>query len=275
MKVGIIAWLTFHEARRRRMLWAVGLSGIAFLALFAVAFWFMYREVSTIPVVGRRAEIYNGLTLLGLYAVNFLVVMLTVLASVDILSGEIASGTIHTIVTRPIHRWEVVVGKWLGLTAMLAAFTVLLSGGLMLISRGISGYGLPNPLLGIALMVLEGIVVLALSLLGGTRLNTLANGVLLFMLYGVAFIAGWIENIGSIIGNVAAVNIGIAVSLAIPIEVMWRLAAFLMQPPLMRGLANGPFSTNSAPSPAMVAWTAGYIAVALALAIRSFNRRDL
>ncbi len=275
MKLALIAWLTFHEARRRRMLWAVGLSGLAFLALFAVAFWLMYREVSTIPVVGRRSEIYNGLTLLGLYAVNFLVVMLSVLASVDILSGEIASGTIHTVATRPIHRWEVVVGKWLGLTGMLALFTVLMSGGLMLISRVISGYDLPNPALGVALMVLEGTVVLALSILGGTRLTTLANGVLLFMLYGVAFIAGWIENIGSIIGNQSAVNIGIAVSLVVPTEAMWRLAAFLMQPPLVRGLANGPFSTNSAPSSAMVAWSIGYVLLALGLAVYSFNRRDL
>jgi len=275
MRLGVIAWLTFHEARRRRLLWAVGLMGLLFLGLFGVAFYFMYGEISKMPVVGRRAEVYNMLTLMGLYAVNFLVVMLTVLASVDILSGEIASGTIHTLLSRPIHRWEVVVGKWLGLAAMMAVFTVSMCWGLILISRAISGYYLPSPWLGVGLMVLEGTVVLSLSLLGGTRLSTLANGVIMFMLYGLAFIAGWVENIGSLIANEAAVNIGIAVSLLVPTEAMWRLAAYVMQPPLARGFANSPFATANSPSPVMVAWTVAYVVLAMVLAVVSFQRRDL
>ena len=48
-------------------------------------------EQSETTMVGDRPEIYNALTLMGLYAVNFLVVMLTVLASVDTVAGEIAS----------------------------------------------------------------------------------------------------------------------------------------------------------------------------------------
>jgi Cu-processing system permease protein len=275
VKLGIIAWLTIHEARRRRMLWVVALMGLAFLALFALGFWLVNRELQGAGIVGERPEVYNGLTLMGLYAVNFLVVMLAVLASVDILSGEIASGTIHTVVTRPIRRWEVVVGKWLGLAGMLTLFAVLMGTALVAISRAISGYDLPHAAPGIALIALAGLVMLSLSLLGGSRLSTLTNGVVLFMLYGLAFVAGLIEQIGSLIGNAAAVNIGIVVSLLIPTEAMWRLAAWLMQPPLMRGFASGPFATNSAPSPLMVGYTVVYVLAALALAVRSFGRRDL
>jgi ABC-type transport system involved in multi-copper enzyme maturation permease subunit len=270
-----IAWLTFHEARRKKMLWAVGVMGLAFLALFATGFWFVHRELQFEVVIGERPEIYNMLTLMGLYAVDFLAVMLAVLASVDTVSGEIASGTIHTVVTRPIRRWEVVIGKWLGLALMLSLFTVSMSVALMAISRAISGYNMSNPVGGIAAMLLEGLVVLSLSLLLGTRLSTLTNGVILFMLYGVAFIAGWIEQIGAFISNQAAVLIGIAVSLVIPTEVMWRLAAWVMQPPLLRGLNVGPFAMRSAPNTAMVAWTLAYVALALSLAVWSFRERDL
>jgi ABC-type transport system involved in multi-copper enzyme maturation permease subunit len=275
MKLGAIAWLTFHEARRRRMLWAVGLMGLAFLGLFSLGFWLVHQEIQHEMVVGGRPEVYNMLTLLGLYAVNFLVVMLTVLASVDTLSGEIATGTIHTVVTRPIRRWEVVAGKWLGLAGMMSLFTVLMSGSLVLISQAISGHRLANPVAGIGCMVLEGLVMLSLSLLGGTRLSTLTNGVLMFMLFGLAFIAGWIEQIGALLPNQAAIQIGIAVSLLIPSEIMWRLAAYVMQPPLMRGFAMGPFVTTSRPSPLMVVYTLSYIALFLGLAMRSFSRRDL
>jgi ABC-type transport system involved in multi-copper enzyme maturation permease subunit len=270
-----VAWLTFHEARRRRMLWAVALTGLAFLALFTTGFWFVHRELQAEGDPAERMVVYNILTLMGLYAVNFLVVMLTVLASVDTLSGEIASGTIHTVLTRPIRRWEVVVGKWLGLAGMMTVFTVFMGAALVLISRSISGHVMRNTAQGLSAMVVEGLVVLSLSLLGGSRLSTLTNGVLLFMFYGLAFIAGWIEQIGAFVPNQAAVNIGIAVSLAIPTEAMWRLAASVMQPPLLRGFAAGPFTTASAPSPAMVAWTVVYVALALALAVWSFERRDL
>ncbi len=77
---------------------------------------------------------------------------------------------------------------------------------------------------------------LSLSLLGGTRLPALANGVVIFMFYGLAFIAGWIEQIGSYLQNEAAVNIGIIVSLFLPIEAMWKRAAYILQPPFLREL---------------------------------------
>ncbi len=83
-----------------------------------------------------------------------------------------------------------------------------------------------NPVQAVLLIVLEGLIVLTLSILGGTRLGSLANGVVVFMLYGLAFIAGWIEQIGALLRNDAAVNTGIVVSLLMPSEAMWRRAAY-------------------------------------------------
>jgi hypothetical protein len=97
---------------------------------------------------------------------------------------------------------------------------------------------------------LEGLVVLTLSILGGTRLSTLTNAVVIFMLYGLAFIAGWIEQIGSFLRSEAAVNIGIIISLLIPSEAMWKRAAYLMQPSFLRelGLQAAP-SAQPQPQP--------------------------
>jgi ABC-type transport system involved in multi-copper enzyme maturation permease subunit len=277
MGIFSIARLTFLEARQRRLLWAVALMGSAFLVLFTIGFFFIHREINraTRNPAGELLEVNNGLLLVGLYVVNFLIIMLTVLTSVDTIAGEIASGTIHTIVTKRLRRWEVVLGKWLGLAGMLSVFTVVMGTAMMAIVWFIARYTPPNPVPGIILMVVESLVLLTLSLLGGTRLSTLTNGVVVFMLYGLAFIAGWIEQIGAFARNEAAVNIGIVVSLFMPSEAMWKRAAYLMQPPFLRELGVSPFATASAPSNTMVVYTVIYITVTLLAALLLFQRRDL
>ena len=274
-----IARLTFLEARMRKMLWAILLLGAAFLILYAIGFHLIYADIrERIPGgAARLLEPTNFFVMAGLYAINFLVVMLAVLTSVDTIAGEIASGTIQTIVTKPLRRWQVVVGKWLGLALMLSVFTVVMCAALLLIVKLDAGYLPNNPVTAIGLIVLEGLVVLTLSILGGTRLSTLTNGVVVFMLYGLAFIAGWIEQIGSVLRSDAAVNVGIVVSLIMPSEAMWKRAAYLMQPPFLRelGFSATPFGAASAPSEAMVVYTVLYVVIALAIAVRWFGRRDL
>ena len=233
MSVFTIMRLTFLEAQRRKLFWAVGLMSLAFLIIFGVGYYFTYRDFmrfSTATGQGQFLEASSFLTLAGLYVVNFLSVLLAVLISVDIIAGEITSGTIQTLVTKPLRRWQIVMGKWLGLAFMLALFVALMSGAVLGIVYAISQNPLPNVARGVLHMILAGEVVLAVSILGGTRLTTLANGVVTFMLYGLAFIAGWIEQIGAFIHNATSVDIGIVVSLLMPGEAMWKRAAYLMQP---------------------------------------------
>jgi ABC-type transport system involved in multi-copper enzyme maturation permease subunit len=213
----------------------------------------------------------------GLYVVHFLTIMLAIFASVETLSGEITSHTIQAIATKPVRRWEIIIGKWLGQSVMVVPYLVLLSGGIIGSVYLLTGYLPQNILPVIGLIVLQAMVLLSLSLLGGTRLSTLTNGVGLFMLYGLAFIGSWIEQIGSILGSKAAVNIGIVTSLFMPVEALWRLSANLMSPALFTaderlGLM---FGATSVPSGMMVAYAAAYVLVVLALAIRAFSRRDL
>ncbi|MBN1484840.1 MAG: ABC transporter permease subunit [Chloroflexia bacterium] len=277
MRTLTIARLSFQEARQRKLLWIIVLIGLAFLVLYAIGFLLLHREVSrhSPDPVTMMIDFNSIFLLMGLYVVNFLGIVLTVLTSAGVIAGEIASGTIQTIVTKPLRRWEVILGKWLGLAAMLSAFILVMSVGLIAIVWLISGYLPPQPLQGVPLIVLGSLVLLSLSILGGTRLSTLANGTVMFMLYGLTFVGGWIEQIGAFIQNEAMVNTGIVVSLLVPAESMWKRAAYLMQPPFLRDLGISPFASASAPSPAMVAYTGVYIAVVLLLALRSFQRRDL
>jgi ABC-type transport system involved in multi-copper enzyme maturation permease subunit len=269
--------LTLHEAMRRRILLAALICGVAFLVLFGAGLHAVLGEArghAGVTLLERRVML-NLLTLAGLYAVNFLLVMTSVLLPVDTLSGEITSGVIQTLAAKPIRRAEIVIGKWLGHWLVMAGYLALLAGGVLAIARLEGHFTPPHVAIGLPLMLLEGTVLLTLSIAGGARLSTVTNGILAFGLYGLAFIGSWVEQIGTLTGHDAARYVGTVASLLMPTEALWQLAAYHMQPPIMRELAATPFSPASVPSAAMVIWAAAYAAVTLAIGVRAFRRRAL
>jgi ABC-type transport system involved in multi-copper enzyme maturation permease subunit len=271
-----IARLTVHEAARRRILLAALILGLAFLVLFAVGFHFIGRDVARhgATFLQRRMAL-TFLALAGLYAVNFLMVMTEVLLPVDALSGEIASGVMQTIASKPIRRAEIVLGKWAAYVLLVAGYTLLMAGGVLAVAWFVGRHALPNVHLGLPLMLLEGVVLVSLVIAGGARLSTIANGVTVFGLYGLAFIGSWVEQIGALTQNTAAQQVGVVASLLMPTEAMWQLAAHHMQPALMSQLGLTPFSPLSVPSALMVWWAVGYALVMVLLAVAAFRRRGL
>ncbi|HLE27143.1 MAG TPA: ABC transporter permease subunit [Anaerolineales bacterium] len=277
----IIARLTFREAVRRRIALAALLLGLAFLILYSLGFHFINLEMTRAEGVGSapnavaRREIYNFMTMAGLYAVTFLSVAMGALVSADTLAGEIGSGAIQSIVTKPVRRAEVVFGKWLGFAGLLALYLLLMAGGVAGSVWVQARYAPPNFLRGVGLIYLESLLIMSITLMCSSLISTLATGGVVFGLYGLAFIGGWVEQIGSFLGNQTAVNIGILSSLIIPSEALWKRAAFEMQSPLVSAVGFSPFSARSIPSPFMIVYAAGYALAALVLAMRWFSRRDL
>ncbi len=199
--IATITLLTFNEARRRRMVLVALVMGVLFLLLYSVGFRLIKSEVRG-EAAGSEIMLhfgYNLLLMAGFNVVHFLTVMLAIFSSVDTVSGEIASHTIQTLVTKPVRRYEVLLGKWLGYALMIIPYVVLLGGGILLSVYLQARYLPSNPLQALALLLLEALVLFSLSLLGGTRFSTLTNGVMLFMLYGVAFIGSWVEQIGALL----------------------------------------------------------------------------
>ena len=265
--------LTLHEARSRKILLAAMIFGLLFLALFTTGLFFIDRVENTrLP---QRRMMVATILMAGLYAVNFLTIMTAVLVPADTLSGEIGSGIIQTVVSKPLRRWEVLLGKWIAFLLIVSGYLGLMAGGVLLAGRVIANYVPPNITVGLALMQLEGTLLLTLSIAGGTCLSTITNGVMVFGMYGLAFLGGWMEHIGTMVDNAAARYLGIAASLLVPCESLWRLAAYYMQPKLMRDLQLTAFSSASVPNGAMVLWAAVYTALSLAFAVWQFRKRNL
>lgn len=270
----VIAGLTVREAARRKILTLGALLGLLFLALYGTAVFLLMRDLPVTNLVFRQQGL-KVLLCMGLYAVNFLMVMVTVLVSVDTLSGEIASGTMQTIVSRPIRRWQVVVGKWLGFISLLTVYLLCMAGGVAALVWTMGGFSPRAFPAALALMWLECLLLLSLTFLAGTRLSTLATGVCVIGLHGLAFLGGWIEEFGALGKSHTATMIGVVASVLMPSESLWRRAAYEIQHPLFGMFGAGPFSSGSVPSGWMIGYAALYAAAAFALALRQFSKRDL
>lgn len=272
MKLLVVARFTFREALHKRVVHGVAALSVAFLVLFGFLVWLAYRELAN---VGPGRVIALQFTLLGMNAASGIGALLAVFLSVGTISSEVEAGTLQAIVPKPLRRRDVLLGKWLGHAAMLSTYVLLLSLAVSCAVALFSGQWSIRIVPAALLLVIQSLVLLSLSVLGTTFLSTVANGVIVFGLYSVGMMTGFMEQLGSMIRNEAMVNVGIAVSLLIPSDAMAKLSASLLQEGYSYIERVGPFMVNSQPSEWMVAYAAAYMAVLLVAADRVFSRRDL
>jgi Cu-processing system permease protein len=293
----VVARWTVLEARRRRLLVAGVVLSVAFVVVFALAFSLLYhsQERSLLDAggggpagpVSPREELLvvsTVLVVLGLYGAQFLAALLGLFLGVASVSPEVDSGALHAVLARPISRLDYLLGRFLALAAMLTAYVVMMSGSLLLTARVVAGYEAGDATRVIGLMILEVLVLLAVSLLGSCVLPTLTNGVIMLALFGLAWLGGVVGFIGTIPpGNEFMANLGTAVGLLLPADAVWRGASFHVLPSSLlvassvadRDGLQLPFGSTTPIAPALFAWAVAYPVLCLGLAVASFRRRDL
>src|SRR5207302_826030 len=82
--------------------------------------------------------------------------------------------TLHAVLARPLRRSEFIVGRWLGYALMITVYILAMTGLILVIARVIAGYEVPDPIRALLLMLLEGVLLLTVSLFGSTLMPTLA-----------------------------------------------------------------------------------------------------
>jgi ABC-type transport system involved in multi-copper enzyme maturation permease subunit len=295
----VVARWTFLEARRRKLLLAGVVLSIAFVMVFALAFTLLYHnqqhglQTGQAQLSGpdgglapRETLLFVStiLVVLGLYGVQFLAALLALFLGVASVSPEVDSGTLHAVLARPLSRLEYLLGRFLALAGMLVGYVVVMSGALLLTARVVAGYQAADTTRVVGLMILQVLVLLAVSLLGSTVLPTLANGIVMLALFGLAWLGGIVQFISTIPpGNDLMANLGTAVSLLLPADAVWRGASYHLMPPSLlvasslvgQGDIELPFASTAPMAPAMLAWALAYPAACIGLAVAAFRRRDL
>jgi Cu-processing system permease protein len=276
MGMWIMAQNTFKEAARRKLLWTALILGVGFLVIFGLGIKIQMDDATTRSVQPfLRYQILDGMLLIGLYTVDLLALVMTILTSIDAIAGEISSGTIDALATKPIARWEILIGKWIGFATMIGCYVLLMFGGMIGIGYWIAGVLPQNPVQGALLVYLECLVALTVSFLFGTWFSALTNGVVVLGLCGLAFMGGWLEQMSGFTESAHLVLLGVISSLIMPSEAIWRRAAYEMQSPVAGSLPFSPFSNISVPSTTMIAYACVYLVVALGVALFHFHSRDL
>jgi Cu-processing system permease protein len=132
-----IAKLTFREAVRRKALYGATALTIVFLAFYGWGIDAAMRELAEDAgpgsVARRAAEVgidttnlvVGQLFVAGLFAVANIASLLAIFMAAGTIAQEVDQGTLYAIVSKPLARWQVVIGKWLGGVAMLAVYVAV------------------------------------------------------------------------------------------------------------------------------------------------------
>ncbi len=114
-RIWVIATSTFREAVRDRVL-----NSILFFAVLLLGLSLALREIS----IGDTEKIVRGVALGG---VSLLAGIIALFLGVGLVYKEIEKKTIYTLASKPIPRWQLLLGKYLGLWITLAVEVVLLT----------------------------------------------------------------------------------------------------------------------------------------------------
>ncbi len=278
-----ITRLSIREAVSRRLVLIGVVVSLAFLALFAVGFAALYDRVGT--EIGSQAGssdlafAASFITVLGLYIVRFLAALLAIFLASSAVATEIDSGLLHAVLARPLSRRSWLAQRWLAFVLVTVGYVTVMTLAVLGIAGAIADYAPLDAGRAIAVVALELAVLLSVGLLASTAWSSVTSGVVTFCLFGVAWLAGIIELIGEQLRNTTMQLIGIATSLVMPSDALWRGASFYLQPPsvliLTRSQGGNPFAGIAPPTTRLIAWSIGYAVVLLALAAWRLRRRDL
>jgi ABC-type transport system involved in multi-copper enzyme maturation permease subunit len=195
-------------------------------------------------------------------------------------ASEVESGVLLTVVTRPISRLEIVVGKWMGLALVMAGYAAAVSVLEVGVVAAVSGYLPPHPVVSAVYLFAESALLLTVTLLLSTRLSTLAAGVLAIALFGAAWLAGVVGSLGATFGIGTLRAIGHVSRYVLPTDGLWHGAIYYLEPQALihgnlLGRNENPFFSLTAPSWGYLLWVAIWLVAVLAAGVVSFQRREL
>ncbi|TMD04670.1 MAG: ABC transporter permease [Chloroflexi bacterium] len=283
MAILTIARLTLVEASRRRLLIALG--ALTLIVIAGIGWGF-----SKVPTLGGPNTTASDITqieaimeILACFMFSFLLAFASVFVAAPAIASDIESGVILAIVPRPLRRSEIVLGRWLGLSGLVALYTVTALLVEMEVVNLVVGYVPSNPLAVIGFLTLEGVVAITMGLLFSTRLAPMTGGIVATILLLVVWFAGIVGNIGVAFDNSNVAAIGSVSRLILPTDGIWRGALYYLQSEQLLALqrlagrraAGNPFFAPSPPPWTYLAWIGAWILGLLGLSTLSFRTREL
>jgi len=179
---------TFREAVRDRVLYNL----ILFVLLL----------VASAPLFGQISIGMERLILVnvGLSSISLFGVIIAIFIGIGLVSKEIEKKTLYTILSRPVRRWEFILGKYLGLVMTLVVNTALMTVGFYIALMFTNGLHKTDALLLVAIYftVLQFLIVTALTVLFSTFSSPIFSAIFAFALFVIGTFAEDLKNFAAI-----------------------------------------------------------------------------
>jgi ABC-type transport system involved in multi-copper enzyme maturation permease subunit len=175
-----IASNTFREAVRDRVLYNL----IAFALLISGAAIF----VGQVSIDIERLVVVN----LGLTAISLFGAVIAIFIGIGLVSKEMEKRTLYTVLSRPVRRWEFIVGKFFGLAGTLVVNTFFMAIGVFAALLYVAHkFSAPDAQILVALyfIVLEFLIICSLALLFSSFSSPLLSAVFAFSLFVIGSFA--------------------------------------------------------------------------------------
>ncbi len=250
-----IARQTVREALRRRVMWVFLISGIFLIALGPVFNFLGPRDSQTI------------LKSLGLAAILLAGLFITIVTCIYLIPVEIERRTIYTVLSKPVQRYEFVLGKFLGgfftvfinIAAMGIVFLIMLKFQLKTVP--------PEMIKGVVMTFFQMLLLAALTIFFSTFATPVVNFFLSFGIFLVGNLSSVTESLMTN-KNAGAKYVGTIVHYILPNFGNFNIQNALIHP--TQEIANErAFYTNN------IIYAIIYSAVLLTLAILIFDRREV
>ncbi|MBW4695669.1 MAG: ABC transporter permease [Lyngbya sp. HA4199-MV5] len=249
----VITTNVFREVMRDRVLYLIGL-----FALFLIAC------VRLLPEIAATTE--NKILLdVGLAAMSLLGLVIAVFVGTGLINKEIEKRTVLVLMAKPISRTEFIVGKHLGLSAVLAVLIAAMTAiymAILVVDR--VSFPIGSILVSSLYLFLQLSLVTAVAIVFGVFTSSLLATLLTFAVYFMGNFSRDLVTLGALSKNPAVENL--------------TRSIYLVLPDLARLDLKNPAVYGQLPSPSLLLENAVYgilyIIVLLAIATFVFSRRE-
>lgn len=177
-RIIVVARNVFLEVIRDRILYLAGL-----FAILMVLASVMLPQVAA----GTSDKIFLDL---GLAAINVFTLVVAIFVGTSLVNKEIEKKTVLVLLAKPVSRFEIILGKHLGLAAVIGVL-MLVQTGIFIIILSLQGIEYPagSMLVAIAFMYLEMLLIIAVTMVFGVFTSSLLATLLSFGTYLVGHLS--------------------------------------------------------------------------------------
>ena len=184
MNVAPIAMNTFREAVRDKLLYLLLVLALLLILVSRAIGWVSY---------GGEHKIQTDL---GLFSVWLFSALISIFIGTGMIYKEVDKRTLYTILSKPIHRWEFILGKYCGLLLTTFVSWAILSLS-VLAYLSLAGAPVSMALVqALALSFCEMMVVTALALFFSAVSTPLLSAIFTCMVFGIGQLTKWIVDLG-------------------------------------------------------------------------------